>query len=59
MIYKHRVKHNGVVYPAGTDVPVGNIIVEPKKEESKPVEVEKEEVKPVKTTKVGFKKTKK
>ena len=23
MIYTYTVKHNGVVYPAGTDVPVG------------------------------------
>ena len=24
MIFNHKVKHNGVTYPAGVDVPVGN-----------------------------------
>lgn len=38
MIFKHQVKYNGVYYPAGTDVPVGNKPVEDKKT----VEVEEE-----------------
>ena len=33
MIFEYTVKHNGIRYPAGTDVPVGN--EEPKKEEIK------------------------
>ena len=41
MKFNYRVKHNGVVYPAGTDVPVDN---EPKKiqEEPKKENVQKE-----------------
>lgn len=46
MIFNHKVKHNGITYPAGTDVPV-----EDKQPKSVPTaEVEKEEPKPVKTT---------
>lgn len=31
MIFKHQVKYNGVYYPAGTDVPVGEKPVENRK----------------------------
>lgn len=52
MIFNHKVKHNGITYPAGADVPVGGSS-EPKKDAN-----EKEEVKPAKA-KVVTKKTKK
>ncbi len=42
MVFNHKVKHNGIIYPAGADVPVGGT-AEPKK-----VEIVKEEVKPSK-----------
>ena len=32
MIFNHKVKHNGVTYPAGVDVPVGNAPAEIKEE---------------------------
>jgi hypothetical protein len=54
MIFEYAVKHNGVKYPAGADVPVG---IEPKKQEPviKPEEkAEKPVVKPK-----GSKRTKK
>ena len=35
MKYSHTVKHDGVIYPAGTEVPAGSI--ESKPEEIKPV----------------------
>lgn len=38
MIYPYSVKHNGVWYPAGADVPVGNFISEPVEEETEKVE---------------------
>lgn len=40
MIYPYAVKHNGVNYPAGTEVPVG---VAPIKEEEKPAVKERDE----------------
>lgn len=49
MVFNHRVKHNGVVYPAGADVPVGNN-AEPKEIKVEEVKTEvKPEVKPTKT----------
>lgn len=39
MVFDYTVKHDGIVYPAGTDVPVGNM---PKKEEPKVVETKVE-----------------
>lgn len=53
MKFNYKVKHNGVIYPAGTDVPVEGI--EPEKPQKK-VSVE-----PIKTVKakVGSKRTKK
>lgn len=33
MIYPYKVKHNGIVYPAGAEVPVG---IQATKEEKKP-----------------------
>lgn len=56
MKFKYRVKHNGVVYPPGADVPVG--VIEPKTDDNGSKEAEKVEDKPVKT-KVGNKRTKK
>lgn len=56
MKFNYRVKHNGVVYPAGAEVPVGNI--EPKTDDNGSKETEKVETKPVKT-KTGNKRTKK
>lgn len=38
MIYPYSVKHNGVWYPAGADVPVGTFIPEPVEEETEKVE---------------------
>lgn len=39
MIFPYQVKHNGVYYPAGTDVPVGGApITEPVVEEKPVVE---------------------
>ena len=64
MVYDYAVKHNGIFYPAGANVPVEvNTTVEIKKEEPKTAESgskepEKTENKPVKT-KVGSKRTKK
>lgn len=55
MIFNHRVKHNGITYPAGADVPVEGK-VEPKKVEVKVEEVLMDEVKP---TKPKTRKTKK
>ena len=49
MIFNHKVKHNGVTYPAGVDVPVGNAPAEIK-EEKVVEEVVKTESKPVKKT---------
>jgi hypothetical protein len=56
MKFNYRVKHNGIVYPAGADVPVGNI--EPKQADNGSKEAEKVENKPVKN-KAGNKRTKK
>lgn len=42
MIFNHKVKHNGITYPAGADVPVGG------SPEPKNAEIKKEEVKPTK-----------
>lgn len=42
MVYDYTIKHDGILYPAGTDVPVGNVpkieekIAEPAKVEEKP-----------------------
>lgn len=49
MVFDYTVKHDGIVYPAGTDVPVGGNEpkVEVKKEEPKKV-VEKETPQPSK-----------
>ena len=46
MIFNHRVKHNGVVYPPGANVPVDvpkKVEVKPAIEEIKEVEVEEKE----------------
>ena len=56
MIFKYRVKHNGIVYPPGADVPVEGE-QKPKTEDTGFKETEKVEKKPVKT-KVGIKKKK-
>ena len=56
MKFNYRVKHNGIVYPAGTDVPVKDE-QKPKTEEIGSKETDKVEKEPVKT-KVGFKKKK-
>ena len=45
MITNHRIKHNGIVYPAGTDVPVGN---DNKPETIEKVVEEQAEIKPTK-----------
>lgn len=50
MIYTYTVKHNGVVYPAGTDVPVG------KQPEEKKVVVESPKQEPTKKQTVKKKK---
>ena len=47
MVYSHLVKYNGVYYPAGTDVPVGEPSVEIK--DNKIIDEVKEEVKYTKT----------
>lgn len=52
MVYEYTIKHNGIVYPAGTDVPVGD---EPKIEVKKVEKVEetpkpKAKAKPFKKT---------
>lgn len=56
MVFEYPVKHNGVDYPAGTEVPVGNA---PKVEEKVEPKVEvkaEEEPKPKVETKVKPKK---
>lgn len=59
MVFKYRVKHNGVVYPPGTDVPVEGK-PEPKVVEEVPVKtVKPAEEKPAKPVKNGTKRTKK
>lgn len=55
MKFNYKVKHNGKVYPAGTDVPVEGIEPEVKKTEEVATD---EVVKPTKA-KTGSKKTKK
>lgn len=55
MVFNHRVKHNGITYPAGADVPIEEK-VELKKVEDRVEEVETDEVKP---TKPRTRKTKK
>lgn len=45
MITNHRIKHNGIVYPAGTEVPVGYDI---KPEPTEKVVEEVAETKPAK-----------
>lgn len=52
MKFSYTVKHDGVIYPAGTEVPVGKEVEAPK------AEVKEVEVKPAKT-KASNKKTKK
>ena len=42
MKYAYKVKYNGVIYPAGTEVPVGNAPVEAKPEIKKEPIVEAE-----------------
>lgn len=42
MIFPYAVKHDGVNYPAGTEVPVG--VSAPKKEEEKPIIKEEAEI---------------
>lgn len=55
MIFEYAVKHNGIKYPAGADVPVG---LEPKTAESGSKTEEKPE-KPVAKPKSGSKRAKK
>lgn len=38
MIFPYRVKHDGVVYPAGFDVPIETVVVEIKEEKATPKE---------------------
>lgn len=57
MIYNYRVKHNGKVYPPGTDVPVEGITTVKETESGSEI-TKKTEDKPVKT-RTGTKKTKK
>ena len=57
MKFNHRVKHNGVVYPAGAEVPVADAVV-PINENAVSEEKKKPEPKAEKT-KVGNKRTKK
>ncbi len=57
MKFNHRVKHNGVVYPAGAEVPVADAVV-PINENVVSEEKKKPEPKAEKT-KVGNKRTKK
>lgn len=52
MIFNHLVKHNGIYYPAGTDVPVEE---EAKKEQ--PIVQEKEKEEPKKEVKFPYNKT--
>ena len=49
MIFNYTVKHNGVYYPAGTEVPVGGTPkVEPVKNEPKAEETPKPKAEPKK-----------
>lgn len=54
MRFNHKVKHNGILYPVGADVPIGNKVQADVAE----TEVVKDEAKAAKT-KVSNKKTKK
>lgn len=45
MIFEYTVKHNGVRYPAGTDVPVGDDVIQ-EVAEKEPEVVEKPKAKP-------------
>jgi hypothetical protein len=56
MVFEYAVRHNGVDYPAGADVPVGNEA--PKKAAEEP-KVEEKKVEQAKVEKPAFKQTKK
>lgn len=59
MVFKYCVKHNGVIYPPGADVPVEDK-PEPKTVEEVPVKtVKSAEEKSVKPVKSGTRRTKK
>ena len=46
MRFEYTVKHNGVRYPAGTDVPVGDDVIQEVVEKKPEVVVEKPKAKP-------------
>ena len=51
MKFKYRVKHDGVAYPAGAEVPVGNNTPKEEVKEEQKAEAVKPKAKPKKTSK--------
>lgn len=51
MIFDYNVRHNGVLYPAGTDVPVGADAPKEEVKEEPKAETVKSKAKPKKTSK--------